>query len=85
MFNELFASNEAEVGINNTINFFILVNKKKTSKISPFLSLAGLRMNFKLSLSFLLLYSAPSTFILYLPLANYFFKITIVTVARASN
>jgi hypothetical protein len=36
MFNELFASNEAEVGINNTINFFILVNKKKLVRLARF-------------------------------------------------
>jgi hypothetical protein len=41
--------------------------------------------NFKLSLSIMLLYSTPSTFILHLPSANHFYKIVIVTVARASN
>jgi hypothetical protein len=41
--------------------------------------------SFKLSLSFLLLYSISSIFLLHLSSANYFFKIVIVTVAIASN
>jgi hypothetical protein len=44
-----------------------------------------LEPSFKLGPNIILLYSTPSTFLLHLPSVNHFFKIAIVTVARASN
>jgi hypothetical protein len=44
-----------------------------------------LEPSFKLGPNILLLYSTPSTFVLHLPSANNFFKIAIITVARAFN
>jgi hypothetical protein len=48
-------------------------------------SLRHLGPSFKLSPNILLLCSTSSTFLLHLPSANHFFKIVIVTIARASN
>jgi hypothetical protein len=53
--------------------------------LSIFENSRKLRPSFKLNLSFLLLYSTSSTFLLHLCSTNYFFKIVIVTVVRASN
>jgi hypothetical protein len=44
-----------------------------------------LGLSFKLDSNFLLIYSTPSPFLFHLLSANNFFKIAIVTVARALN
>jgi hypothetical protein len=66
-------------------NFFFTFWKLQVSGPSFKLGPVHLEPSFKLGPNILLLYNTPSTFLLHLPSASHFFKIVIVTVARASN